>query len=73
MIHCEAELCRNWTGDGNVCPCAADDRPRIRLCCDLHSTFCEPPSELCCGSCTEAEHPLHPAGFVCVLDPGGAP
>jgi len=20
--HCEQELCRNWSGDGNVCPCA---------------------------------------------------
>jgi hypothetical protein len=22
MTRCEAELCRNWSGDGNVCPCA---------------------------------------------------
>lgn len=68
---CEMELCRNWTGYG--CACDVLDMPRVRLCCDLHGTFCEPPSELCCESCTEAEHPRHPEGFVCVLDQGGAP
>jgi hypothetical protein len=34
-------------------------------CCDLHGRNCEPPSELCCGNCTEANHPDHPAGETC--------
>lgn len=38
------------------------------VCCDLHSTTCEPPSELCCGACTEGRHPMHPPGVRCVLD-----
>ena len=25
-------------------------------CCDLHGRNCEPPSELCCWQCTEAQH-----------------
>lgn len=24
-MHCRAELCENWSGDGNVCPCAVFD------------------------------------------------
>lgn len=28
-------------------------------CCDLHNRNCEPPSELCCGECTEAHHGIH--------------
>ena len=28
-------------------------------CCDLHGRNCEPPSELCCENCTEADHPAH--------------
>ena len=28
-------------------------------CCELHNEHCEPPSELCCGSCTEYHHGLH--------------
>jgi len=38
-------------------------------CCDLHNAHCEPPSDLCCRRCTEAAHPLHPAGVPCVLAP----
>jgi hypothetical protein len=34
-------------------------------CCDLHGTVCEPPSELCCGACTEAAHPEHADGSLC--------
>lgn len=34
-------------------------------CCDLHGRNCEPPSELCCGSCTEAAHPGHQDGSAC--------
>jgi hypothetical protein len=34
-------------------------------CCDLHNEHCEPPSELCCGRCTEWDHPRHPAGVRC--------
>ena len=30
-----------------------------RPCCDLHGRNCEPPSELCCENCTEADHPGH--------------
>jgi hypothetical protein len=46
------------------------------VCCDLHGRNCEPPSELCCGDCTEARHVAwvdgrgvqrfgHPAGETC--------
>lgn len=38
------------------------------MCCELHNTNCEPPSELCCGFCTEVRHPEHGPGVVCVLD-----
>jgi hypothetical protein len=39
------------------------------VCCQWHSRTCEPPSELCCGECTERNHPDHPAGETCsVLD-----
>jgi hypothetical protein len=34
------------------------DRKASR-CCDLHNRNCEPPSELCCGDCTEAHHGIH--------------
>jgi hypothetical protein len=34
-------------------------------CCDLHGRNCEPPSELCCQDCTEANHPDHPHGEKC--------
>lgn len=37
-------------------------------CCDLHNRNCEPPSELCCGHCTEASHPNHPPGEQCVME-----
>lgn len=35
-------------------------------CCELHNSHCEPPSELCCHGCSEARHPEHPPGVVCV-------
>ena len=34
-------------------------------CCDLHGRNCEPPSELCCGGCTEVQHPGHTDGSIC--------
>jgi hypothetical protein len=34
----------------------------------MHSRNCEPPSELCCEDCTEADHPRHPPGVPCILD-----
>lgn len=37
------------------------------LCCDRHNRACEPPSELCCQACTEATHPHHDDGSLCVL------
>lgn len=41
-------------------------------CCDMHNAHCEPPSELCCGSCTEVAHDMFPTphadGSACVLD-----
>jgi hypothetical protein len=37
----------------------------MAACCDLHGTNCEP-LDLCCGLCTEAEHPKHPPGVMCV-------
>lgn len=36
-------------------------------CCDMHNEHCEPPSELCCLRCTEAQHPEHADGRKCVL------
>ncbi len=36
-----------------------------RPCCESHNQHCEPPSELCCHQCTEARHPVHPAGVQC--------
>ena len=36
-------------------------------CCDLHNRNCEPPSELCCRDCTEANHPMHSPGERCVM------
>lgn len=36
-------------------------------CCDLHNRNCEPPSELCCGDCTEGVHPNHADGSTCVM------
>lgn len=40
-------------------------QPVAAQCCDLHGRNCEPPSELCCWSCTEASHPEHRDGSVC--------
>jgi hypothetical protein len=31
-------------------------------CCDFHNRTCEPPSELCCGDCTEFHHGMHQCG-----------
>lgn len=39
----------------------------ITVCCEMHNEHCEPPAELCCWMCSEANHPDHPAGMVCVL------
>ena len=36
-------------------------------CCGLHNRNCEPPFELCCQDCTEADHPRHPPGMPCIL------
>jgi hypothetical protein len=47
-------------------PSGSNSHPEV--CCDLHGVRCEPPSELCCGDCTEANHPHHPTGVLCVLD-----
>jgi len=51
-------------------PSIEDDPVAKRLgiirCCDLHGVNCEPPSELCCEYCTEANHPNHP-NVDCVL------
>lgn len=30
-MKCRAELCENWSGDGNVCPCAVFDLTPTRL------------------------------------------
>jgi hypothetical protein len=47
------------------------DRAHGAPCCDSHNIHCEPPSELCCGACTEVSHdalPIpHPDGSRCVL------
>lgn len=55
-------------------PSIEDDPVAKRLgivrCCDLHGSNCEPPSELCCRYCTEANHPDHP-NVDCVLRQGG--
>lgn len=46
MSRCDQELCENWSGDGNVCPCAilGMSRPSVdqRQC---------PDSGLTVGSC----------------------
>lgn len=34
-------------------------------CCDMHNQHCEPPAELCCNRCSEANHPFHPPGVSC--------
>lgn len=34
-------------------------------CCDMHNSHCEPPGDLCCWRCTEADHPRHPPGVQC--------
>jgi hypothetical protein len=43
----------------------------------MHNVHCEPPSELCCGACTEAAHDTFPTphadGSRCVLDHAGPP
>ena len=58
-------------------PPIEDDPVAKRLglvpCCDHHNIHCEPPSELCCRHCTEVDHPNHPYGVRCVLDPEGTP
>lgn len=56
----------SWTAEVDACPqCRA-------TCCDMHNQHCEPPSQLCCGSCSEAAHdtfPLrHADGSKCVLE-----
>lgn len=42
-------------------------------CCAMHNQHCEPPGDLCCHACGEADHPAHPYGVSCVLDPEGTP
>ena len=50
-------------------PVRPDDRGGWILepkpCCDLHGRNCEPPSELCCFLCTEADHPTHRKRGLC--------
>jgi hypothetical protein len=45
----------------------------VAACCDMHNIHCEPPSELCCGRCTEVGHGIfgHTDGTACVLDAQG--
>jgi hypothetical protein len=64
---CESETEANWRSfiDRIADWAESDD------CCPDHGIHCEPPSELCCEECTEAQHPQHPAGVVCVLDARG--
>ncbi|HEU4543315.1 MAG TPA: hypothetical protein VFR23_19450 [Jiangellaceae bacterium] len=79
-------LCGTWPGDpedgcGNYfcgkhefdhdCPDRGDDAEDGPPCCDLHNRNCEPPSELCCWACTEANHPNHLPRERCVMG-GGA-
>jgi hypothetical protein len=44
---------------------------QMQPCCDMHNRHCEPPSELCCWQCTEADHPRHPQGVVCTWTQAG--
>ena len=38
MSACRQELCENWSGDGNVCPCAVFDiEPSDDVCEDCGS------------------------------------
>lgn len=42
-------------------------------CCELHNANCEPPGDLCCYDCGEANHPHHPPGELCVMTIGHKP
>lgn len=49
---CKQELCPNWSGDGNVCPCALFDLDpscvqRRRLVCD--DDLCHGVDQTICG------------------------
>jgi hypothetical protein len=35
VTDCQQELCPNWSGDGNVCPCAIFDIDPPKRCCNL--------------------------------------
>ena len=58
-------MLRRWAAEVRAGP----PTDRTAVCCDLHGSHCEPPSELCCWQCTEAAHPEHPTGVACVLPP----
>lgn len=42
-------------------------------CCGQHGPFCEPPAELCCGHCTEFDHPRHILLGPCSASQGPGP
>jgi len=55
----------------DVMGCVLAAYERMRPCCDMHNRHCEPPSELCCWKCTEADHPRHPQGVACTWTQAG--
>jgi len=62
MSACDQEMCPNWSGDGDVCPCSLFDLDR--------------PASLDCADCghTMEDHnaPDHGGGcYVCGIDCGG--
>lgn len=57
-MSCEQELCRNWSGDGDVCPCAIFDLERDVVCSCCNGD----PNEVC-DSC--GDHECWAGRFMC--------
>lgn len=59
MRQCAAELCRNWTGDGKVCPCAVFGiEPDVVEC-----ECCGGDRDLVCDRC--GEHDCWAGRYLC--------
>jgi hypothetical protein len=65
----ECWVCPLCAGDGHSESCSRQGEETVRIplaqCCGYHNANCEPPAELCCMACTEANHPEHPRGVTC--------
>jgi hypothetical protein len=55
-MRCRAELCENWSGDGDVCPCAVLDLTPTPSTC----LWCQDGQHDCCDGgtceCSTAAH-----------------